>query len=116
MNHVDITKSVKEQLAEHPERRGTRYPESLQKEVVVVAMQLREQGCSYSSINKELGMTGNTIHRWVQSHSSHRASFVPVRVTVPMGNTSALRVISPQGWVLEGLTWEQACSLMGKLL
>jgi hypothetical protein len=83
MNHIDIITSVKEQLAEHPKRRGTRYPESLQKEVGFVAMKLREQGCSYSDINKELGMTGE--YAILEEELPHMFLLVPKeKVCVPM--------------------------------
>lgn len=86
--------------------------------VVSYARSCLAAGDSLRRVAERLGITQGTLSRWLRD--SGEGSFQPVSI-VPAGPVtghrpaSALRVITPRGFVVEGLDLEQVMIMMGTL-
>jgi hypothetical protein len=88
---------------------GKRYPDAVRARVVSWVESERARGRCLSVVAAELGMPVTTLMRWC---ASRRALPVVVETVAPV-TSSAVSVVTPSGWRIEGLSLEQAASLLG---
>src|SRR5262249_47000630 len=97
-------------LASRRGRRG-RMPAILRQRALEHARRRHEAGATTATIAAELGLSRVTIRRWTTSPAP-----VPVQVVdgtgAPEKRPSTLSVISPSGFRVEGLSLEEATTLL----
>ena len=105
-------------------RRG--FPAWAKAEVTAFAARAHESGMSYPAIAATVGVSVNSLLRWMQTDTAPRRSLVPVTIVEP-GSTATVTaigeaeasgpnearvvVVSPRGYRLEGLSVSEAASL-----
>ena len=95
-----------------PRGRGQRYPVEFRRRAAGVALAMRSGGASWRRIASEVGVRAETLRRWCDGGEPGAArSLIPVQV---VGST-ALAVISPGGWRVEGLSLSDASALLRAL-
>ena len=108
-------------LAERgPAARGHRYPNEFRLRTARWAKRQRDSGATQSAVESQIGIPWRPLKRWVSrlKHVEDKpTSLVPVRLerVLQTAVRNELALISPSGWRLEGLTWEQAIEAMGRL-
>ena len=93
--------------------RGKRYPESLQARAVAWLQRQVAAGESIGGVAKAIGIRAETARRWLQAASQTTAA--PQLVAVEIVSASSNRefsVVSPSGFRVDGLTFEQAATLL----
>jgi transposase len=91
--------------------RGSRYPEDLQQEAVILARAWRLEGKSLGSVASELGVSCATLARWLQGAREALRPVEVQRVEEP-GEASSLALVAPSGWRIEGLRLEDLPGLL----
>jgi transposase-like protein len=107
--------SLRAALADHDPARGKRYEPALKARIIEFARSRREQGESWVRIASELGLAFETLRRWCMAaeRSSSRA-MVPVEV-VAESNDHTVSIVSVGGYRIEGLTLQEAVSVLRAL-
>src|SRR5512139_2968050 len=95
---------------------GRRYPASVRTLAVEYARAQIAKGASTAAIAAELGIPGQTLTYWL-SKETFEATLLPVRVVArserePATDDATVRVLTPEGLVIAGLTTEQAIRLV----
>lgn len=105
--------SLKQELdALGPRGRGHRYPKSLREAVVSYVLTARRDGQTWQKLVNELGIGAITLQRWCEDPTSC-STITPLRVvTRDKPCSEAVTVVAPNGWRIEGLTFEMALRLM----
>ena len=85
------------------------FTEAQRLEAVGYLARRRREGASVGAIAEELGLGKTTLERW----RSRGSGFVRIE-TVP-DQASAVSLVSPSGYRLEGLSVEQAVGLLSRL-
>ena len=92
------------------EKHCWRYPHELKQLAIEFCRETQATGRSLRNIAAELGLSKNTLSRWLAQHESAKpslAGFHSVRVVEPLPGShaaSTLRVVTPGGLRIEGLT------------
>ena len=92
----------------HLRRTRWRYSKKLKR----LAIDHYLERCSHRNIAKELGISLVTLRTWT-AHSKPQAAFRPVRIagSSPTAASAALRVVTPSGLQIEGLSFEKVIEL-----
>jgi transposase len=103
-----------------PVRRGRPIPAELRLRLITAARDSLDAGLSKRAIAIGLGVTGETIRRWLGPAESHpagaRRQLRPVVVSDASGKaTAAAALISPSGWRIEGLSLADIATLLERL-
>jgi DNA-binding transcriptional regulator YiaG len=108
-------RSLRVAIASHRPERGKRYSPSLKQRIVDFVTSRHAEGASWATIAGELGMSVETLRVWRvgRARKTSRA-MVPVRVVAERGR-DAFRVVSMGGHHIEGLTLEEAISVLRAL-
>lgn len=90
-----------------------RAPEALRERVLAYTRRRRDQGETVSEIAGQVGMVESTLYRWLRRAESDRHRRLSQVAIVPAGDgkvlaeherqTRPVRLITPQGYVVEGL-------------
>lgn len=114
---------IRQTLASFGERdAGFRYPEEFRRRVVRYA-QRRLKQTTTTALSKEVGVCWVTIRRWRDAQAKQEKptgklvapqGMVPIRVTDVEDDleTSAVTVITPSNWRVEGLSLAQVIKLL----
>lgn len=86
---------------------GQRYPAELRERIIELARAMRGDGAGWDRIGAEVGVRGETLRRWCGVKRAER--MVPVHV---VADQSAVAVVSPSGWRIEGLSLADAAALL----
>ena len=115
-------KHLSDELAKEQQRAGRqrwRCPVDLRTRIVAYAVACSADGESHRRIADRLGMRQRTLSRWIrawrQAGAGVRAvAIVPAehRHTAPPASPAPLRLVSPRGYVIEGLDPEMLVSLL----
>jgi len=98
-----------------PRGRTTRIPDAVRRQVLAYARRQRAAGHSWARIAHGVGLSVGSLKNWSQTPPAVRA-FVPVAVAVGRaGPTTALIVVSPGGYRVEGLDLVTATALLRAL-
>ena len=103
-----------------PVRRGRPIPAELRLRLITAARDSLDAGLSKRAIAIGLGVTGETIRRWLGPVESPavdaRRHLRPVVVSDASGKaTAAAALISPSGWRIEGLSLADIATLLERL-
>lgn len=119
---IEQGRHLSEELAKEQQRAGRqrwRCPVDLRARIVAYAVACSADGESHRRIADRLGMTQRTLSRWIrkarQVGAGVRAvAIVPAehRQAVPPASYAPLRLVSPHGYVIEGLDPEMLVSLL----
>ncbi len=95
---------------------GRRYPASARAMAVKYARAQIAKGVTVAAIAAELGVPGQTLTYWM-SKTSSEPKLLPVRVVDRVERAAdieeaTVRVLTPEGLVIAGLTTEQAVRLV----
>ncbi len=105
-------------LASRRGRAQANYPQEAKDLALEVAQEHLAQGASLTAVGEMLGVATTTLGAWLGRHSSP-AGMVPVRVKkapVYGGASGGLRVRTPTGFVVEGLSDLQSAVYLVKSL
>lgn len=98
---------------------GMRFPDAFRDLVVQYAQPLRAKGATWAAIARSLPVSSTTVRKWTVLTEPAPRSMVPVTVVeaapVSIPPASGLRLTSPAGFQLTGLSLEQAAQLMSHL-
>jgi len=109
-------------IAARPHRR-LRLSAELRDKTTAYARRRKEEGARVAAIARELGVSQPTVARWLTTRRSAAMEVVgrPARVQpfreviVERRDSSALTVVSPAGYRVEGLSLEQATIMLRAL-
>lgn len=104
---ADLRRSVQG----HEGGRGKRYPAELRLRLRRWVRRRRGEGASAAAIAAELSLPLSTVSHWASSRSQPTA-LVPIEVVPDPRPSRTLRVLSPSGFAVEGVTVEEAASLL----
>lgn len=97
-----------------PRGRGRRFPPELKSAVVAYVGEARARGVTTARLESDLGVSWTTLARWrnpAKLRKSERPKAIRIRVAAPEPAEPTL--VSPSGWRVEGLTFEQLRVLVG---
>lgn len=95
----------------HEGGRGKRYPTELRTQLRRWIGRRRSEGASAATIAAELSLPLSTVSHWASTRSQSTA-LVPIEVVPDRRPSRTLRVLSPSGFAVDGLTVEEAASLL----
>ncbi|MEL6189459.1 MAG: helix-turn-helix domain-containing protein [Myxococcota bacterium] len=105
----DITSLRLRVAALGPSRPGRRIPEDLRGELRLACAALADQ-LTQREIAEAFGLSLGTVQRWLRGAVPVPASMVPVEIVESA--PSALRLVTPRGFVVEGLNPATAAELL----
>lgn len=94
--------------------RGRHYSAALRARVTAWARHRLEVGATIQGVAAELAMHRETLRRWLRVKHTTEA-LVPVEVVEDIASTSGLRVVSPSGFRIDGLTLDEAIAVLRRL-
>jgi hypothetical protein len=99
-----------------PRTRGARVPAALRAQIAAYAQQRRGDGASCAGIAAGVGVSTESIRRWVTPRpvTTERA-LVAVHVVDAAPAGERLAVVSPTGYRVDGLTLGQVAALLRQL-
>ncbi len=119
---IEQGQQLSEELAEQRQRAGRqrwRCPVDLRTRIVAYAVACSADGESHRRIADRLGMRQRTLSRWIRTWRQagagvRQVAIVPVehRHTAPPASPAPLRLLTPRGFVVEGLDPELLVSLL----
>src|SRR5262245_48732287 len=115
-------KQLRAAIAARPQRR-LRLSAELRQKTSAYARQRKAEGASVAGIARELGVSQPTVAHWLTSKGSVAMEVVgqpprvrPFREVIVEGRASTtLRVVSPSGYRVEGLSLEEAAMMLRAL-
>lgn len=116
----DDIDTLKDDIADLHRGRGKKYPPELRDEIISTARMLRDGGWTWAAISEALGLSVKALRslmkRWGRPPQGD--AMRPVTVAERADRTAearGLRIVSPHGWRIEGLTVDDAAALLAKL-
>jgi hypothetical protein len=107
--------ALRRELAQHEGGRGKRYEPELRARLITWLARRRKAGMSLAAVASELSLPMNTVARWA-SAAKQSTALVPVTVVEePVASPSTIRVVSPEGFIVEGLTLQEIAVLLRAL-
>jgi hypothetical protein len=101
-------------LLAHRPGRGKRYAPEVEAAVIEFAQARRAEGASWQQIASDLGLRFETVRRWCSVASPERV-LKRVEVVDEGDPAPRLRIVSPSGHRLEGLTLQEAIAAIRAL-
>jgi hypothetical protein len=98
--------------------RTTRIPDEVRAAVLAYVERERSRGRSRQQVADELGLSSSVLARWSKSRRRTRGKLIPVRVLAAptVGReTTSVRLVSPSGYRIEGLSLGDAVEAMRAL-
>lgn len=92
---------------------GQRYPEALRQRSGQLCAALRAHGWTWSELSEVLDVTERTLKRWVATSTTTPPVLRQVDLVEDRGIVSALAIVSPSGWRVEGITLDDLAELLG---
>lgn len=91
----------------------TRIPQATRERVLAYARQERSRGQSWDAIAQELGLSSSGLQRWWKADAG-AGRLRRVRLVAPVA-AGPVAVVSPRGYRIEGLSLDQAMSVLVRL-
>ena len=112
--NAEQLRAVLEQAVGGHAYRGSRYPAELRAAAATFARSLVAAGGSIGQVAQDLGVPPVTLRRWMLATAT--AGFRPVEVEISgRPAVGSAVVITPDGYRVEGLDVEGACTLLRSL-
>ncbi|MEY2934725.1 MAG: hypothetical protein RL033_5474 [Pseudomonadota bacterium] len=96
-------------------RQGRCFPRDLKERTSIWIAERRAAGATAAQIAAELGLASGTVLRWEKAGKRSARALVPVEVVADVAVAGALAVVSPSGFRIEGLSFENAVALLRAL-
>jgi hypothetical protein len=103
-------------------RDSMRYPQSFRADAIQLVGALRQDDWKQKRISETLEIPWATLRRWQargdKSESEATDGFRPVKVIEtprPTTSSKSIRLVSPEGWRVEGLTLTELLEVVGRL-
>jgi hypothetical protein len=108
------TRALRRRLARHGGGRGKRYPQALRDDVGAWVRKRRKAGVTWQAIVDEIELSLESLRRWsgLDMSRSRGGRVLPVEVVSEGGD---VRVVSPSGYRVEGLSLSDAAALLREL-
>jgi transposase-like protein len=106
-------------LAEQHTERG--YPQEFRRRALALEAQLTEQGWTQQRLVDALGISRPTLRRWREKYGvlaeskTEKPQLRPVEMSPAVATQTTVRIVSPEGWRIEGLRLDEVAELMGRL-
>jgi hypothetical protein len=97
-----------------PRGRTTRIPDAVRAEVLAYAQRRRAAGDSWAGIARSVGVSVGSLQNWMRTPAP-APTLVPVTVAASAPPASALVVVSPGGYRVEGLDVPTVSALLRAL-
>ena len=99
---------------------GRRLPSRLRERVVAFARRRRHGGATIRAVGLELGFSYETIRRWTSAAPADRVETMPVPVEIVAAAAApaverTVSVVSPAGFRVDGLSLDEAATLLRAL-
>ena len=107
--------SLRRALLRHRPGRGKLYAPDVQEGVVEFARLRRDEGASYKQVATERGLRFETVRRWCMRAGTGRPLKRVEVVDHAPASGAGLRVVCPSGHRLEGLTVQDAVTVLRAL-
>ena len=101
--------ALRRELARHEGGRGRRYAPALRSRLIAWVARGRQRGLSASAIAAQLSLPAQTVARWAATEKP-ATRMVAVKVVEHAPRT--VRVVSPSGFAVDGLTMQEAAALL----
>lgn len=115
----DEVEALRREVAKHEKGRGKRYPVELKARLVAYATRRRAAGARFATIGEELGLGYETVRQWcTDAERGSALAAAPTRVVpveVVAEGRSAIAIVSPSGFRLEGLDMAEAVAALRAL-
>lgn len=98
--------------------RTTRIPDDVRAAVLGYVEHERSRGRSRQEVAVELGLSASVVARWIKGGRRSRGKMVPVRVLAEPAvsrEATTIRIVSPVGYRIEGLSFREAVEAMRAL-
>ena len=94
-----------------------RCPADLREEIVGQTRALRRQGLSVRQIASRLAMSSKTLANWLQRYQGTlRPVTVASSCSMSRGSSDGIKIVTPQGYRIEGLSAEEVVALVRVLM
>jgi transposase-like protein len=108
--------SLQDAISSLPKGPSRRYSRELKARIVEVARAQRAQGASWEKLSKQLGVSLESVRRWCAMASTKRpVRMQRVRVVAERSTARGVSVISAGGHRIEGLTVQEAVTVLRAL-
>ena len=123
---MDALKELRQELSTLKPGRGRRYPPEARRRILALTHRLHAQGLSRADIARALDISDKTLQRWIREGetTTRRGESLPEPIplrpvmveprSVPAPRDQ-LVVVSPTGYVVEGLDLDGVVTLLRKL-
>lgn len=101
---------LRRNLDQFVRRQGKCIPDDLKRRVTEWLVEQRAVGVPLTALAARLGLAYGTVLRW--TNAGARRAIVPVRVVTETEAPRTVRVVSPAGFSIEGLTLQEAAQLL----
>ena len=95
--------------------RSRRFSPELKADVIAYVRAARGRGVPTARLEADLNVSWNTLARWTQSRGPvgrHADRPRPIPVVVAGPSRPSISLVSPAGWRVDGLTFEQVAALV----
>lgn len=92
----------------------TRVPQATRERVLAYARQERGRGQSWDAIAQALGLSSSGLQRWWKADAGS-TRLRRVKLVAAAAPAGAVAVVSPRGYRIEGLSLDQAMSVLVRL-
>jgi transposase-like protein len=107
--------SLRDTVASLPSGRSRRYSDGLKARILDVVRARREEGASWVQLSEQLGVSLETLRRWCVDAPPKATSRMRRVQVVAERKASVVSVVSSSGHRVEGLTLEQAITMLRAL-
>ena len=97
-----------------PMRRRRRWDAATKRGLALKAMRMRHQGHRWSDISNTLDVLEGSLRQWVERYEDE-AGDKPVSAVTLSKSLGALSITTPDGFRIDGLDVESACSMLDLL-
>lgn len=113
----DEAATLRRELGRVRTRRGACFRWELRERATAWLITERAAGRSIATLAAELGIARGTVIRWSSSRGSRTGprSMVPVHVVAKPAPQRVVRVVSPGGFAIEGVTVAEAAAVLREL-
>jgi hypothetical protein len=106
---------LRTELARLVRGRGKRFAPELRKRVREFGQRRRAAGAKWTAIGAEIGLDDETIRRWCVDDARSAAPMRRVEIVPGASEKGRVSIVSPSGFRAEGLTVQDALTMLAAL-
>jgi hypothetical protein len=108
-------RDLRRELAARDRGRGKRYPASLRVRVGAWLQRHVGNGTTLRAAADAIALDPETARRWLRASPPPVTALVPVEVIAATDTRQSVSLVSPSGYRIEGLTLDEAASLLRRI-